>query len=368
MGIHTKPDEFKTFHSLLMSSAPHDYFPWIFVVDKMDKAPHLARGAWSLPKNRKPLDQAMNLMHRGFNLGIAGMDDHLIIVDIDNEDAIDDKTLVPTLSVRSRSRTGTHHFYYIDNIKDKRNIAVPNVGELRGQHQYVVCAGSYATTDPDTVPEDQRELAGQYTIENAIPPAHITFNDLPIIFRKQYNINYLMPSIKEKMASMSRIFDPPIDNGDRKSKSVLFDLEVTDVVHVPTDGGNFASPLHGSKNGKNSTYSNGWLKCFRCGCSHNAITLLAVMAGIDTCSNAGFGHKHSCAGGSSIDMTNGATVYRVWDYARRNAYTDRDDHPPNVVLRWSVVEAGICREDEIDDWRIPDWAYVEGMRLLRSNI
>jgi putative DNA primase/helicase len=243
-----------------MTGAPDDYFPWIFVVDKSDKAPHLARGAWSLEKNRKTLDQAMNLLYRDFNLGIAGMDDHLIIVDIDNEDAIDVETLVPTLSVRSRSRTGTHRFYYIDNIKDKKNIAVPDVGELRGQHQYVVCAGSYATTDPDTVPEDQREFAGQYTIEDAVPPAHITFNDLPVIFRRYYNVNYLIPLIKEKMAAMSRIFDPPIENGDRKSKSVLFDLEVTDIVHVPTNGSNFASPLHGSKNGKNSTYSDGWLK------------------------------------------------------------------------------------------------------------
>lgn len=364
----TDPTEFKRFYDLLMTCAPTNYFPWIFVVDKLDKAPHLARGAWSLPKNRITLEQSINLLYRGFNLGIAGMEDHLIIVDIDNEDAIDADTLIPTLSIRSRSRTGTHHFYYIDDIKDKINIALPDVGELRGQHQYVVCAGSYATTDPDTVPEDQRELAGKYTIENAIPPAHITFNDLPIIFRKQYNVNYLIPLIKEKMAAMSRIFDPPIDNTDRKSKSVLFDLEVTDIVHVSTNGHNFASPLHGSKTGKNSTYSDGWLKCFRCGCSHNAMTLLAVMAGIDTCSNAGFGHKHSCAGGSSIDMTNGATVYRVWDFARRNGYVPRDDPPPNTALRWFVVESGICGEDEIDDWRVPDWAYIEGRRLLRSNI
>ena len=365
----TNPNEFERFYNLLMTDSPDGYFPWIFVVDKLDKIPHLARGAWSLPKNRKTLKQSINLLHRGFNLGIAGMDDHLIIVDIDNEDAIDADTLVPTLSVRSRSRTGTHHFYYIDNIEDKKNIAVPNVGELRGQHQYVVCAGSYATTDPDDVPEDQRKLAGHYTIENAIPPAHITFNDLPIIFRKQYVVNYLISLIKEKMAAMSRIFDPPIENGDHKSKSALFDLEVTDVVRVPVNGGNFASPLHGSKNGKNCTYSDGWLKCFRCGCSHNAITLLAVMAGIDTCSNAGFGHKHSCAGRSSIDMTDGATVYRIWDYARRNGYIPRDDHPPANALRWFVVEAGICRKDEIEDgWRIPTWAYIEGVRLLHSNI
>ena len=365
------PNEFLKFYTLLMESAPDGYIPWIFVADKMDKAPHTARGAWSNEKNRVTVEQAIKLMRRGFNMGIAGMNDHLIIVDIDNEDAIDQCTIIPTLSVRSRSRTGAHYFYYIDDPSEKRNISISDVGELRGQHQYTICAGSYVPIDDDNVPDEEQELCGRYTVENAVPPTHITFNDLPIVFRRQYIFNYLLPSIKDKMLYMSQIFDDklPVDSGDRKSRSALFDLEVSDIVSVPNDGRHFASPLHGSKNGKNSVYSDGWVHCFRCGCSHNAITILAVMAGIDTCANAGYGHKHSCAGRSSIDMSDGETSYKVWYFARQHHYIPSDDPPPGAALRYFVVEVGICNEDEIEDgWRVPDFAYLEGIRLLRTNI
>ena len=368
-----KPDvsEFKKFYAMLLASAPDGYIPHLFVADKLDKRPHLARGPWSNIKNRITKAQAIKLMQRGFNIGIAGMNDNLIIVDIDNESAIDPDTLVPTLSVRSRSRTGSHYFYFIDRVEDKINIAVQGVGELRAQHQFVIVAGSYVPTDSDALPVDQIDHAGYYTVESAIPPAHIIFNDLPLIFRQQYTRNYLIPLIKDKMASISRIFDNNLsgDSCDRKSKSAIFDLAVPDVVHVPRDGRNFISPLHGSKNGQNCTYSNGWLHCFRCCVSHNAVTLLAVMAGVDSCANAGYGYKHSCAGRSSIDMTDGETCYRVWDFARRRHYLPADDPPPNAALRYFVVETGICNAEDIEDgWRVPAYAYAEGRRLLRANL
>jgi len=356
----TDPNEFLEFYELLMTDAPTNYSPWLFTASKSDKIPHLARGSWSLLKNKKTVEQAVNLMRRGFNIGIAGMDDHLMILDVDDETAIDVGSLVPTLSVRSRSRTGSHHFYFIDDINKKRNIAVPGVGELRAQHQYVICCGSYTTTDPKTVPLNQRKHCGRYTLENAIPPAHITFQDLPEVFKRQYMLNYLIPSIKDKMSHLSRIFGDKLSSKtiNRKSKSALSDLEVSDVVHVPRDGRNFASPLHGSKNGKNCTYSDGWLRCFRCGVSHNAITLLAVMAGIATCSSAGYGHKHSCAGGSSVNMSDGETVYAIWDFARRSGYIPKDDIPPYSVLVWyALKENRFETKYLIDGWQLPSNVY-----------
>lgn len=363
--------EFKKWYSLLMESSPPDYTPHLFVADKHGKIPHMARGSWSLDRNRITTEQAIKLIRRGFNIAIAGMPtDNLVIVDIDNESVIDIGTLVPTLSVRSRSRTGSHWFYFIDRVEDQRNIAVPEVGELRCQNQYVIAAGSYVPTNPETVPYHQREFTGLYTVENAVPPTHIAFDQLPLIFRKQYIYKYLIPSVKDRFADMARIFDDePVHTGEQKSKSGLFDLEVSDIVNVPRDGRNFASPIHGSKNGKNSTYSNGWLHCFRCGVSHNAITLLAVMAGISTCGSAGFGHKYSASGRSSVDTKDGGTVYVIWDFARRAGYLPRDDPPPNAALRHFVVETGICKEEDIEEgWRIPGYAYREGIRLLRTNI
>ena len=164
------PKEFAKFYNLLMQDAPTGYIPHLFVAEKSDKIPHTARGSWSMEKNRITAEQSIKLMSRGFNISIAGMPtDHLAIVDIDDEDAIDPTTIVPTLSVRSRSRAGTHNFYYIDNIADKRNISVPGVGELRSMQQYTIAAGSYVTTAIDTVPAIERELSGFYTVENGRP-------------------------------------------------------------------------------------------------------------------------------------------------------------------------------------------------------
>jgi hypothetical protein len=360
--------EFKKWYSLLMESSPPDYSPHLFVAEKHNKTPHTARGAWSLDKNRITAEQAIKLMRRGFNISIAGMpSDKLLIVDVDDESAIDLDTLVPTLSVRSRSRTGSHWFYFMDRIEDKRNIAVPEVGEIRCINQYVIAAGSYVTTDPENVPEDQQELVGFYTVENSIPPTHITFNQLPIIFRKQYIFNYLIPSIKDKFAVMARIFDDePIHTGEQKRKSGLFDLEIKDIMYIPRDKKNFTSIFHGSKNGKNSTYSDGLLHCFRCNVYHTAITSLAVMAGIATCSSAGHGHKYSSAGTSTIDMRDGATSYRIWSYAREQGYIPRSDTPPRSALNWFSTETGLCREDEIINGYLPDYAYFESIRLLRT--
>jgi hypothetical protein len=148
----------------------------------------------------------------------------------------------------------------------------------------------------------------------------------------------------------------------RKSKSALFNLSIMDVVHYPKNKKRFASVFHGSDTG-------GLLHCWRHLCCHTPIQVLSVMAGLYTCQQAGETHRNGGSGASMVDIGDGETLFKIWDYSRRNGYVDSDDHPPSVALHWFVVEAGICHEDEIEDgWRIPDFAYAEGMRLLRSNI
>jgi putative DNA primase/helicase len=93
------------------------------------------------------------------------------------------------------------------------------------------------------------------------------------------------------------------------------------------------------------------------------------MAGISTCGSAGFGHKYSASGRSSVDTKDGGTVYVIWDFARRAGYLPKADPPPNAALRYFVIETGICKEEDIEDgWRIPTSAYREGIRLLKTNV
>ncbi|MDR9412806.1 MAG: hypothetical protein RI531_09380, partial [Haloferacaceae archaeon] len=110
-----KPDveEFCRFYDLLIEAAPDSYEPWLFRVRSGDKAPATQFGSWKDESARLGLDEAVEWMQQGGNIGIAGTaDDELVNVDIDDEDETDIDDLKPTLIGRSRSRTGVHAWYF----------------------------------------------------------------------------------------------------------------------------------------------------------------------------------------------------------------------------------------------------------------
>lgn len=349
------PHEFIKFHDLLLQNAPSGYTPFYFPLTPRAKCPVIARGPWIAAKNRLSPEEAIRWLKFGYNVAIAALDgDQLVIIDVDDMDAFSHDQPPETLSVLTRSRTGIHNFYFTDDTNTKINIPT-SFGETRCLNQYVVVAGSFVTTDINNVPDDQKSYSGQYTVSNEMPANYITFDGFPKIFKDQYE--------------RAQLIEPPKrQNSGYKSKSALFDLEITDVVPIPKRGSHFSSRLHGSKTGANTNISNGVLKCWRCGVSHNAVTYLAVLAGVDTCQNAGVGFKTSCSGGSSIDMSDGETAYTVWQYARTEGYIPNDDAPPRAALVWFAIETGICGRDEVvDGWQLPEHCYVDAHRLLRTN-
>jgi putative DNA primase/helicase len=171
-------NEFTKFHMLLIESAPAGYSPHYFRLAKHSKAPATQFGSWKDPKNRLIIKMAVRWMERGGNIGIAGMEyDPLVNIDLDGLN-VRKELLKPTLTTRSRSRTGIHGFYFTKDKKSIPNIPTDNDGEVRSQGQYVVAAGSYVPTDPDTVPKEYRDTAGYYTIEDRLHPAWIISKSL----------------------------------------------------------------------------------------------------------------------------------------------------------------------------------------------
>ena len=105
--------EFRRFYELLTEAAPEQYTPWLFRLRSGSKAPATQYGSWKEDSARLNLEDAIEWMKDGGNIGIAGTaDDQLVNVDIDDEDETDIDDLKPTLIGRSRSRTGVHAWYF----------------------------------------------------------------------------------------------------------------------------------------------------------------------------------------------------------------------------------------------------------------
>jgi putative DNA primase/helicase len=145
----TDPTEFKKFYSLLMSNAPKGnkpFSPFLFPCEKGGKEP-VPGISWK--KNKKSFSQALKLMEKGYNIGIAGTDaDSLCILDVDDMTQVPLEEIKWTLAVISRKRIGRHYYYFSPDLSAKKNVATSDAGELRSSWQYVLAPGSYVRKEP----------------------------------------------------------------------------------------------------------------------------------------------------------------------------------------------------------------------------
>lgn len=355
--MSTNVEEFKLFHQLLTKGRA-DYQPFYFILKPGGKEPLGERGPWK--EASVTFQEACAWMKAGYNIAIAGTDhDPLVIIDIDKEGVVDD--VKPTLCVRTRKRTGRHFFYFTSDSRCKINVpSAEHVGEVRALWQYVVCCGCSVRTDLKKLeaqpPEDQMPSLGSYTIEKDLPVATITYDELPLVFRK---------TMADQGAQQQAKREPK--KWDREGpQSRIWSLSIEAVIgEHPTT--NFASPFHGSETGGNTTVSNGLLHCWRHSVSLTPLQALAVKAGFLDCTAAGDGHKGSAVGPSVIDFKDKEFVLRLWDFAKKNQIVpENDPHPfgddqpkkpkrkktadeePKVTARrvlGSVIYTE-CREDE----------------------
>ena len=371
-----KPDnnEFKRFHNALTEGRPH-YDPWYFLLNKSEKDPLDGQG-WKASKHQLNYESAVRALEMGHNIGIAGTDeDGLVIIDVDDKVAFIDHTFIPTLTAISSSRIGMHHFYFTNDKNAKINIALEHAGEVRSNWQYVVAPGSYAKlTDSkddkgnitktvneklNSLPEEDKLNVGKYTLENIMAPALITYDEFPSIFKDELTKRNKTENIKKNKPSEE--FVPSADS----NKSALFELEIDDVISSIPDRGRHPSLFHDSHTGKNTSISDDLLHCWRHNVSHNAVSALAVMAGLYDCVDAGTGHKHSGSGSSCIDYDDSETIYKIWTYAKENGYIPKNDHMPSKVITWFALKNNFCTEsDLIDGQKIPTDVYLKVLKVI----
>lgn len=369
--------EFERFH-IALTSDRHDYVPHYLLLNKNEKDP-----APKIPWKDKPLsfEDAKHKMADGYNIGIAATtDDILVIIDVDNPEAFSDHNFKPTLTAKSSSRRGTHYFYVTSDPRTKITVPLSAAGELRSAWSYVVAPGSYAPlvdsvekgivvkTKEDKlseIDESDRHNAGKYTVVNAIKPSPIRYEELPKLFtdakdiREKDDEHIIIENVKRQIDRTITI--------DDKSKSALYTIKMEDIFNIPNKD-RFQSLFHDSHTGKNTSFSQGLIHCWRHNVSHNAITSLAVMAGIYDCVDAGYGHRHGGAGESRVDRYDGRTMFQIWDFAKKNGFIPKDDNPPGVVLKWYALNNDMCIESEIEDgWKLPDDVYKSAIKTLTGK-
>lgn len=338
-----------------MRGAPRGYKPHFFRLAPQSKAPATEYGSWKDPKNRLTIKQAVKWMKQGGNVGIAGMIyDPLVNVDLDGS-IVRKELLKPTLTTRSRSRTGIHGFYFTDDKHSIPNIPTDDQGEVRAQGQYVVAAGSYVPTDPETVPIEHIDTAGYYTVEDRQKPAWITYSELPKFFREAYEKR------NEPTQRQPSTYDPKQAQGKH---SAVFDINATDVmlreIGTKTPTQRWGSIFHDSETEANMSISNrGLLQCWRHGVSHNGLQALVVLSGYMTCLEAGTPHK---GGHSKIVGDNGAILY-AWLYAKEHGYIPIDDPIPIRALNY-IAEKHLGYKN--NGHRLPHRIYCAALKILEE--
>ena len=346
------PDEFLQFHAFLTARKP-DYTPWYFRLSE-DKDPDLSIGSWKAPTARITVRQAIRHLQNGRNVGIAATgDDGLVIIDIDDISITPDNLMLPTLSATSRKRIGRHYFYFTSDIHAKQNIATEDAGEIRANWQYVVAPGSYVATGQAEIarmPDAERDNAGRYTLLNTTTPALISYNQFPPVFLDQIRRNDEMEREAEERDERRAREQTKPHNHNTQLSSALYDLTIQDVVRkIDNPRKRFPSVFHGSETGKNTTVMNGLLYCWRHNVTHTALSAIAVMAGVASCSVAGYGMRGSGKGRSGVDFGDGEIVFKIWRFAKEQGMIPEDDPVPMPAFRWYAQSTGIMSGDDMTD-------------------
>ena len=252
----TDPKEFIKFNELIK-----DYNPYYMVIPAGSKIRNKTF-------KKETFEVCLSMLKRGYNVAVlAGDGNPLVFIDIDYSENMTDYK--QTLKCVSGSGRGYHLIYISNDPKVRFNCRNENVGDMHTDRKYIICPGS--STEK-----------GNYYIANHIPPAEITFDELPDAFKRQPEYICNTSSVYSKTCRCS-------DKGSSALTSHAFDdITIEDI--FGNKKGNFSSPFHGSNGGLNTKISNGLLHCFRCNTFHTPVTAMAVLSGQMNCED-GFQHR-----------------------------------------------------------------------------
>ncbi len=350
--IKTNPTELAYFLKLLTKDRK-GYQPFLFPLERQGKDP-LAGVSWK--NNRKTYNEAMHLMRRGFNIGIAAKpDDPLVIIDVDDMEQVPE--IKSTLQCVSRKRIGRHNFFFAADETAKRNIPADTAGEIRSCWQYVVAPGSYVTcSDKDIarMPDDEKVNAGHYSVFKELPVSTISYEEFPEVYKQANNSRKIADS-KAAISTVIKKSTATTQTAFKGKKSALWDLTIEDVSGLSDTHGKrvpIPSEIHESGTYKNCSVSEGLLHCWRHEVTHNAFSYLCVLAGVMNCEDAG---KQHCGRFFGADAKNPETVLKVWQYAKNRGLIPYDDPFPSreVMMAFAkemkIVNISATKETKLSE-------------------
>lgn len=353
MDNNLRIEQFTKFYDALMSNAPKGYKPWLFPCEKQGKNPaplaimkidRMSRGSWHHAAAQLTREQCINHILEGWNIGIsARVDDALVIGDIDEKEYLD-QCPKNTLTTQSRKRCGCHFFGWNKDNTAKINMPT-GAGEMRSINQYVLAPGSYVPFDLtsekeqaayDKLSEEAKNdaMLGYYTVQNAVSPKGMSFEDLPEFFKEAYTKE---KEAQERLAIINR--DKPKAKFKGKGKySELFNLTMIDLVGSLPSNRRLGHPLHESDTDANFSLSSDGSICFcwRHMVSLNPVQFLCVDAGYAECQDAGTPFKIR---GQSM----GVSKLKGDKKAFEVAYTE-------AVKRGLISEYAEPKKKQIGDW------------------
>jgi DNA-binding transcriptional ArsR family regulator len=359
-GSETRPEEFRRFDQLLTEAAPDDYEPHYFRVAKAGKDPATQYGGWKDENARLSVEEAVDWMKEGGNVGIAGTsDDALINVDIDDDEATTPGDVPTSLRAISRSRTGWHTWYF-DEDGDVPNIPTDQYGEIRTDWQYVVAPGSFVASTAEEIP-DGADAPGYYTVEDEDPVATIGYDDLPEVFREAAEAS---DPVEEDSGEEANTFDPD-DAHDGGDTSAVFDVEASDLVTENDASRRFGSIFHNSSTGTNMSVSGNKVHCWRHGVAHGGLQALATLSDeVDEgCGELGKAHKNSGDGnrsGAGRNRLKGdwKLVWAAWHEAKDRGAIPTGDPVPYRALRGVAVRDDLVDEEDLVERETDDGSYT----------
>ncbi len=376
--------ELVKFLEIMKNTAPENYTPWLFPIQKNNKAPDVPKNtSWKSKRNLlNPREAIRRLKDKRGNVGIAARNnDKLVPVDIDTPKIEDE--LKPTLKIRSRSRTGTHGIYWADPEDDILPTNIPtDKGEVRASNEYVVAPGSYVPCPErdlnnkikgGEITEKQKEQAmkdpkrGLYTIANDKNINEINFEELPKVFKKTYRQNQRKKQEIEKIRAQKQYFNPKKTDNDH---SALFDLEMRDLIDYKLDERN-PHPLHPSDTGKNFSISSktGLAHCWRHLVSLNPIQYLCIKSGYLRCEQAGTGHKNAqdrMSTGPSYVIGDNQAIWEAWLYAKNNHIIPKDDPVPLRAMYHIADKHKVVNESK-HEWKLDPEAYNRVLEIIEEE-
>lgn len=213
-------------------------------------------------------------------------------------------------------------------------------------------------------------LLGCYTVEKAVPPAVLFFDDLPQIYKDNYGKEQPIAPLSQDATKINEIVQNFTPSKKGKNYSALFDLKMHDlhIQHAPRD----PHPIHDSeKTGGNFSISNDGsvANCWRCNVSLNAIQFLAAKSGEFGKSCIEVGTKHSIPNRDGTRKRFHKTltpkmIFYAWRQAKIDGHISQDDPIPTKALNYIAVEHKLINKV---DGRLPKPIYFRALKIVEDD-